>query len=248
MRCQKVRFFLSAFCKRELPEKRRKAISAHLKVCPECRREEALCREIEGSVGKLKDFSVTEDFNARLLQRVSKDRFEESKTKAYHPKKAPLFVWSRIIPVAATACLVLAFVFSGGLDILYQKDEPIVVSQFDNQDANLDNRYMNVQPEDNPNLRRQNNLPSTDSQPGSQHVFAQHASSGWAFKRELARATRIRNLLNNLAAQNGFNVQSSRLASILTHPEGQSIVMRRPFGGQVFNGFESTGSFTGTSR
>ncbi|MFH2035189.1 MAG: zf-HC2 domain-containing protein [Candidatus Zixiibacteriota bacterium] len=245
MRCQKVRFFLSAYCKGELTDKRHDAIQAHLKVCADCRREEALCREIEGSIGKMAEHKVSNDFNSRLLNRIAEERFAETRTKAYHPKKAPVFGWGKIVPAVTTACLVLAFVFAGGLNVLdHSTDQPMLAAD-NNYDA-----YKTVMPKDNPNMNKPTQ-PATEfasSQPAE--INAQHASIGasWEFKKELERATRIRSLMNQLAGNNSFSNQPTRLASILTNPQRRSIVMRLPFGGTLNNGFETTAVAVSSER
>ncbi len=168
MRCQRVRSFLSAYCKGELAEKRTGAIAAHLEGCPRCRYEEAAYREMNKSFGQLPSFTVSDDFNSLLLKRVADERFKETRTKAYLPKKIPVVSFNRLAPVVAAACFVFAFIFSGGMDLFIDTPETprsVVVE--------LDDSYMTVQPE-------------------------------WEFTKEVARATRINGLMNQMAGQNSF--------------------------------------------
>ncbi len=249
MRCQKVRSFLSAYCKNELRERRQDAIRVHLESCSECRREEALCREIEGSYGKLSQYSVSGDFNTKLLNRIAAERFKETRSKAYFPKNVPVFGWGKIVPAVATACLVLAFVFSGGLDILNKHGESGIMADRNVQNIELNDDYAHVQPISNPAFA---NVDQGHQAAGyaeeSDYIPVSYVSSNWTFKKELERATRIRNLMNSLARQNGFAASRTNLASILTNPEGQSIVMRRPFGRQAFNGLNSTNAVQAVGR
>ncbi len=206
MRCQKVRFFLSAYCKGELVDRRNRAVKAHLKVCADCRREEVLSREIEGSIGKMAEHKVSDDFNSRLLNRIAEERFEETRKKAYHPKSAPVFGWAKIIPAVTTACLMLAFVFAGGLNVLNQpNDQPVLAGEY------YDDSYLTVQPDNNPNMK-QPIEPATElaSVPRTE-IAAEHAGSGWEFKRELERATRIK-----WPARTG--VRSTRLSNSISTP------------------------------
>ncbi|MCP4705495.1 MAG: hypothetical protein GY865_12910 [candidate division Zixibacteria bacterium] len=143
MRCQRVRSFLSAYCKGELIEKRSGAIKAHLEGCPRCRYEETAYREMNKSVGELaKESVVSDDFNSLLFKRVADERYNETRTKAYIPKKIPLVSFNRIAPVVAAACFMFAFVFSGGISLFIDQPEtPAYVE--------LDDSYMTVQPNEN---------------------------------------------------------------------------------------------------
>lgn len=168
MRCQKVRSFLSAYCKGELVEKRTGAIAEHLEGCIRCRYEEAAYRELNKSVGELSGYTVSGDFNSLLLKRVANERFKETRSKAYLPKKIPMVTFNRLAPVFATACFIFAFIFSGGMDLFIDtKEAPTYVT------IELDNSYMTVQPE-------------------------------WEFNKEVARATRINGLMNQLSNQSSF--------------------------------------------
>jgi len=113
MRCRKVRSFLSAYCSGELDRRHNRAVSEHLLTCAACRREEAVYRQMVEAVAEVPQMGITEDFNSRLLNRIAQERFAETRTKAYMPKPAPLFLWRRVAPVLATFCLAVFVVFSG---------------------------------------------------------------------------------------------------------------------------------------
>ncbi len=173
MRCQKVRSFLSAYCKGELAEKRTGAIAAHLEGCIRCRYEETAYRELNKSVGELSGYTVSDDFNSLLLKRVADERFKETRSKAYLPKKIPVVTFNRLAPIFATACFVFAFIFSGGMDLFIDTQE---VSTY--VSTELDDSYLTVQPE-------------------------------WEFNKEVARATRINGLVNQLSNQSSFGTLAS---------------------------------------
>ncbi|MCK4462475.1 MAG: zf-HC2 domain-containing protein, partial [candidate division Zixibacteria bacterium] len=107
MRCRKVRSFLSAYCRDELQSNRRRQVSEHLLACPACRRQETVCRDMNTTLQEMPTLKATDGFNQRLLQRVAQERFAETRTKAYQPKSAPLFLWRKLVPVMATACIAL---------------------------------------------------------------------------------------------------------------------------------------------
>jgi hypothetical protein len=192
MRCRRVRFFLSAYCNNELTGSRQQTISEHLDSCPECRREEAVFREIMISAISLPTVKVSDDFNSRLLDRIAQERMAENKGKAYLPKNAPIFGWGRLVPAAATACLVLAFVLFGGLKVLDNTDAPVMRADISEGAGygELDEKYRTALPIE------QDELPP---------VIAQHEKVNWAFDKQLARATRIRNIMNQLASSEYFN-------------------------------------------
>lgn len=140
MRCQRVRSFLSAYCKGELIEKRSDAISAHLEGCPKCRYEETAYREMNKSVGELSGITVSDDFNSRLLKRVADERYKETRSKAYLPKKIPVVTLNRLAPVFAAACFIFAFIFSGGTDLFKDTPEGPIYTE-------VNDSYLTVQPE-----------------------------------------------------------------------------------------------------
>ena len=187
MRCRKVHSYLSAYCNDELPASERVAVGEHLSACSSCRKEESLYRSMKTAGSQINELKVSDDFNTGLLNRIAQERFAETRTKAYLPKAAPRLLWGKVTPVAVTACLaVLAMVatFSGGL---VDNDSMAV---WDN--GSLNNSYLTVQPDHNPNLTTQ-------------------ISHSWSFSDQLARAERINELSTSLAVPDAF--QRSSLAS-----------------------------------
>jgi hypothetical protein len=49
---------------------------------------------------------VGADFNARILDRVARERFAETRTRAYLPKPAPSIIWRRLVPVVSSVFVV----------------------------------------------------------------------------------------------------------------------------------------------
>ncbi len=175
MRCRRVRSFLSAYCSDELDSRQKLAISEHLVDCEACRKEEATYRHMANAAQEMVRHSVSEDFNACLLNRIADERFAETRTKAYLPKAAPLMLWSRVIPVVAAACLA---VLLGVSAMIPSEDDqmPMIAEETD-----LDNSYLTVQPDSNPNMTvnmRQN----------------------WSLNGQLARAERANRISNSLTS------------------------------------------------
>lgn len=215
MRCQRARYYLSAYCRDELPGGKRKAIAAHLQICPECRREEAVQVEMAGAAKGLPRCDVSADFNTRLLNRIAAERFHETRTRAFFPKRVPLVNWGRAVPIMATACFVLAFVFAGGVKNLFiHTNESAMTAQVEqSQDNGMDNSYMTVQPQAN-------------------RTFAQHTNSGWTFQKQVARANRIRGLMNSLASEGAFNTYSPPVTGNPHMLLGPGIFIEIPLSGQ----------------
>ncbi|MEA2030501.1 MAG: zf-HC2 domain-containing protein [candidate division Zixibacteria bacterium] len=145
MRCRKVRSYLSAYCGDELSGRRKLAVSEHLAACAECRRAEADYRSLIEAGSQLSTVDVSENFNAKLLNRVARERFAETRTKAYLPRKAPVVRWTTVVaPIAVTASLIFAFLMVG-----FQPG----TDNFDPGTArNTDNSYLTAQPVKNPNM------------------------------------------------------------------------------------------------
>lgn len=119
-------------------------MSEHLATCADCRQEEADYRSLTEAGRELNVFKVTADFNTQLLNRVARERFAETRTKAFLPKKAPAFRWGVVAPAVVTACMVFAFVMVG----LQPSSDDLGSGMADLGDDS----YLTVQPLDNPNM------------------------------------------------------------------------------------------------
>ena len=179
MRCRKVRSFLSAYCSGELDRRHNRAVSEHLLTCAACRREEAVYRQMAEAVAEVPQMGITEDFNSRLLNRIAQERFAETRTKAYMPKPAPLFLWRRVAPVLATFCLAVFVVFSGLGPILDRGPDNV------SDEGNLDNSYLTAQPDSNPNM-------------------TVHMTRDWSLNGQLARAERVSRISNQVAPASSY--------------------------------------------
>jgi anti-sigma factor RsiW len=216
MRCRKVRSYLSAYCRNELSGRRHRAVAEHLDVCPECRREEAVFREINGYTAALPRHEVSADFNATLLSRIAQERFKKTRARAYLPKRAPVFTRGQLIPAVASACLVLVFALFGGIGILDNQHEPGVYADRGRSVDDLDDSYRTVQPAAN-------------------HTLTQHAKAQWAFEKQVARASRIRNLMNTLANRNRFESGAVQFAGDRHGTTGNTTFLRLPFDSRTGN-------------
>ena len=147
MRCRKARSYLSAYSNNELTGRRLIAVREHLSTCAACRKEEAVYRSLR-RVGKdLPEASVSNDFNARLLNRIAEERFAETRTRAYLPRTAPVVQWWKVVPSVVSVlilCLLAYNTFWPTGD-----NRPMSIAEVD---ESLDNTYLVVQPVDNPNM------------------------------------------------------------------------------------------------
>ena len=146
MRCRKVRSCLSAFCSDELKGRKRLAVREHLATCSGCRREASLYQSMLEAGRELAGPKVSDDFNARLLNRVAQERFAETRTKAYLPKPAPVIAWGRLAPVMS-AVAVMALVV--GWFAMSGPNNGITTASNDGSEAAP---HMTAQPVDNPNV------------------------------------------------------------------------------------------------
>lgn len=106
MHCRRVRSYLSAFSNDELTGAVLHQVREHLSNCRECRAEEAVYRSVRLATKQLPSRHLSADFNARILDRVAKERFAETRNRAYLPKAAPSVVWRRLVPVLSSAAVI----------------------------------------------------------------------------------------------------------------------------------------------
>jgi hypothetical protein len=219
MRCRRVLFYLSAYCRGELAGRRQRAVKEHLNACPDCRREEAMFWEINKTIRNLPESKVSDDFNSKLLDRIAKERFQETRTKAYLPKKAPVFGQGKLIPAFVSVGLVLAFVMFGGVDFMNSGDHSQNEYANVTTSSELDNSYATVQPGNSYVKPEQ-----------SEQSLAVHSQQAWTFKQKLAKANRMRALMNRLAGQNSFGSGYSHSPDDQLVPVSQRFILRRPVG------------------
>lgn len=207
MRCLKVRSCLQAYFKGELTGREVLAVREHLATCASCRHEEVALRALSTSARELPTATLPAEFNTRLLNRIAQERFAETRSKAYFPKPAPSLVWRRAVPVLASA-LVIAVVAVG----MFAPKEQTAVS-FSTGTAQLDNSYLTVQPNQNPNM-------------------SERLSQGWSLKAHLAQHERMNRLSGMLTNQSGFTTVYSRAnfdwSSSYEEQRGDDMLRLRP--------------------
>lgn len=185
MRCQKVRSYLPTYCRGELPGREVLAVREHLASCASCRTEEVELRALSSSARELAAAPMSADFNTRLLNRIAKDRFAETRSKAYFPRPAPRLMWRRAVPALASTAI-LAVVAVG---LLAPKQQGALTFSFGSRQ--LDDSYLTVQPYQNPNMTAS-------------------LSPAWSLESHLAQRERIDQLSGMLTNTSGFTNVYSR--------------------------------------
>jgi len=142
-------------------------VSEHLLACPGCRREEEFYRGIDEAKPAMTSLKVSDGFNQQLLNRVARERFAETRTKAYLPKAAPLVAWRKVVPVAATACVALLAAVVTLSPTLKQAEPQYAVAG-----GGLDDSYLTAQPDHNPRMTMQlkDNWSLTDQMAQSERI------------------------------------------------------------------------------
>lgn len=102
MHCRKVRSLLSAACSDELDSRQQAVVKDHLVSCPSCRKEASYYSSLRLAARELPKRTPSEDFNTRLLNRIAQERFQETRTRAYLPRRAPRLTWRTLAPVLVT--------------------------------------------------------------------------------------------------------------------------------------------------
>ncbi len=192
MRCRRVRSYLSAYCNDELNGSRKQAISEHLSTCSACRREEAFYRSMVQAKAELNSLKVADDFNHKLLNRIAQERFAETRSKAYLPKRAPVVLWRQVIPAFVTTCMVILLAVINFSPSHHSSPNEFSVA--------LDDSYLTAQP-------LHNTISST------------HLTPDWTLRDQIALAERMNQLSSSIARQEilhslehsaGFMMASSR--------------------------------------
>ena len=178
MRCRKVRSYLSAYCNDELSGRKKLAVDEHLSTCAFCRKEEAIYYSLNSSKNEIGTLKVSEDFNTELLNRIARERFAETRTKAYQPQNPPIFVWSKVVPALASAFVLLL--------VAIAVMSPSAIQNIASNNDGLDNSYLTVQPTDNPNM-------------------TVNMNKNWSLGNQLARTERINTISNNMTKVGSFS-------------------------------------------
>ncbi len=184
MRCQKVRSCLSAYCREELTGRQRLSVQEHLADCEACRRQEESVRVFHLKAVEVRPPALSADFNTKLLNRIAQERFVETRTKAYLPKRAPLFMWRRVVPVLATvtmAVLSIISIMSGPTGFFAPGNVGSTIS------AGLTEPYLGGQPTNNPNM-------------------ASKLRKDWTLQSQFEQTARINRISGLLTSRNGFSL------------------------------------------
>lgn len=181
MRCRRIRSCLSAYCREELTPAQQLAVSEHLSTCPDCRREESEYRALLEAAVQVPSRKVSPDFTTQLFNRIAQERFAETRTKAYLPKRAPLVRWQVAAPVLASACVLALVAFTAfwpGVD----QPGGMMAGVSDEQLP----RHLTVQPTHNPNM-------------------TVSLEKDWSLAAQMARAERLNRLSQAVGAQVEFH-------------------------------------------
>ena len=100
MRCRKVRSFLSTYCKDELDPDVSGEITRHLDDCKACRREAEAFRSINRMLDQMPVYKTGDDFTAKLFARIGSENIAEKRSKAFFPRRVPIFGITRLATVS----------------------------------------------------------------------------------------------------------------------------------------------------
>ena len=180
MRCRKVRSCLSAYSNDELTGRRQLAIREHLSICSDCRKEAAFYSSMSSAGKQLTGLTVTAEFNTRLLDRIGLERFKETRTRAYLPRRVPVVGWRQVVPalsVVAVLALVAVYWYLPGAGVVSQN-----TASSEDPTGDL---YLTVQPTDNPNMTAP-------------------MRKDWSLNKQLRWSDRMARISNSITDQTGF--------------------------------------------
>ena len=123
---------------------------------------------------------MTADFNTRLLDRIGQERFKETRTRAYLPRRAPVVGWRQVVPalsVVAVLALVAVYWYFPGAGVVSQG-----AARSENPTEDL---YLTAQPTDNPNL-------------------TSPMRKDWSLNKQLRWSDRMARISNSITDQTGF--------------------------------------------
>jgi hypothetical protein len=129
----------------------------------------------------LPQMKLSEDFNTRLLNRIGQERFAETRTRAYLPKRAPMFRWHLVVPAMATMALVIVTAVGLMMSGAEQQTPQLTASS-----SAPDNLYQTVEPTNNPNMTA-------------------NLQKNWSLDRQVAKAERLSRLSDFLTGYQGFS-------------------------------------------
>lgn len=203
MHCRKVRSYLPTFSNGELSGSVQMAVREHLSNCPACRAESATYVAMKQSLKSKARITTSSDFNTKLLNRIAQERYSEVRTKAYLPKRAPLFTWRTVAPVLVTS-VALAVTGVTLIKDNYYFHSTESVAQAVNPAQ--DDSYLTVQPTFNPNL-------------------SSSLGPSWSLNRSVAQSERLTTLGRGLTSR-GYGY--GHLASVNQRPMDAAVFFNDP--------------------
>jgi hypothetical protein len=144
---------------------------------------------------------LSADFNTKLLNRIAQERFVETRTKAYLPKRAPLFMWRRVVPVLATVTMAVFSIISlsgGRIDLLTADHNGSAIS------AGMTDAYLSAQPVGNPNM-------------------ASNLRKDWSLQSQFEQTARINRISGLLTSSNGFAVDGRGTLEMINPFTGERV-------------------------
>jgi len=184
---------LSTYCNEELTGRQQVEVREHLAGCAECRREASAFQSISDVASELSQKALSEDFNTRLLNRIAEERFSETRTRAYLPRRAPIISWRLVAPAVASVALVLF----AAVSMLMPSQQQGVLNMASVSDR-MDNLYRTVQPGNNPNM-------------------TVNPQKDWSLGKQIATTERFSRISNMLTDSQGFGNMHLTSVSNLAH-------------------------------
>ena len=154
MRFRKTRSCLSAYSNDELDARQKEAVREQLAQDETLKREALVFKQIKDGCNELEDIELSDDFNARLLNRIAAERFAETRTKAYLPSRIP-GLWWRIAVPAMTTVVIACFGLVGYSAWQNLPEQFQATAQSGEQQLGEDDSYLYASSDKNPNLGRQ---------------------------------------------------------------------------------------------
>jgi hypothetical protein len=192
MRCQKARSCLSAYCNNELGERQSLEIRGHLASCASCREAERSWLALREATKEIPTRKVSNDFNARLLNRIAEERFTETRQSVPQPSSLGWLRFRQWIPALAGSAAVVLMVATGAI----QRGATLLPA-FVNEgkttlstDIALDDSYLTAQP----GLSQQRRLGT-------------HLHEGQSIHQSMALSDRVSSLSRGLSPQIGFGAK-----------------------------------------
>jgi hypothetical protein len=146
---------------------------------------------------QLPSMAVSNDFNARLLNRVAQERFAETRSKAFLPRRAPILRWTTAIPAFVTTSVVVLLAF-----VAFSGQFPHQGGLTANSKSGLDESYRTVQPICNANN-------------------TMNLNKNWSLNRQLAQAEKMYQISRVIIRQGAWG-NFERSSGLLTASTGSS--------------------------